>query len=209
MSQDNWSMSVVIPTILEEDKRGNRVPYDIFSRLLKDRIVFLHGTITQESAANVIAQLLYLEKEDHKTPVQLFIMSPGGAIQPGMAIIDTMHHIKPPVYTVGIGQIASMASIIAAAGEWGHRYLLPHTSVMIHQPWINGLDRVNTSELVATAQMLDRLKEEIIRMLAKYTENTITAIRKAIEVDKWMTAQEAIDFGLADEIIYKNKRYAR
>ena len=193
--------SLVIPTVFEEQRGGVKIYYDLFSRLLKDRIVFVVGEITNQLATIVVAQLLYLEKENPKEEIQLYISSPGGSVDAGFAILDTMRYIQAPVVTIGLGGVASFASILLAAGEKGKRYLLPHTKVMIHQPWLTGLGRVDVTELEITADMMKKIKVELTQLLADLTGKPYKQVEKDVERDFWMNAEEAVKYGLADKVL--------
>ncbi len=194
-------VSTIIPTIFEEERGGVRSYYDIFSRLLRDRIVFIHGPVEEQMAAIVIAELLYLEKESSKEPIQLYIMSPGGSVGAGLAIYDTMQYIKAPVVTIAMGEVASIAAILLAGGTKGKRFALPNSDIMIHQPWIPSIGKVNVTELKITAEFLEKTKNKLIRILAKHTGKSVRTIAKDVELDKWLTPQEAKEYGLIDEVI--------
>lgn len=194
-------LATLIPTIFEEEREGVRSYYDIFSRLLKDRIVFISGPIEEQMASIIIAELLYLEKESSTEPIQFYIMSPGGSIGPGLAIYDTIQYIKAPVITIAMGNVASMASILLAGGAPGRRYALPHADIMIHQPWVPSIEQVNVTQLKITTEFLEKTKEKLIKILAKHTHKTTKAIARDVELDKWLTPKEARDYGLIDEII--------
>ncbi len=194
--------SFLVPTVFEEERGGVRIYYDLFSRLLKDRIIFISGPITSEMSAIVVAQLLYLEKENPKADIQLYIASPGGDVDAGFAILDTMEYVKCPIVTIGLGNVASFASLLLAAGSQGKRFLLPHTRVMIHQPWLTGLSNIDATELQITAKVIMRLKETIIDLLAEYTGKQRTKVAKDVERDFWMDAQQAVDYGLADKVLH-------
>jgi len=210
MEEDNkekelkTKMSLIIPTVFEEERTGVRSYYDIFSRLLKDRIVFVQGEVTSSMASVIIAELLFLEKESEKQPIQMFIMSPGGSVGAGLAIYDTMQYIKCPVVTIGLGEVASIAAVLLSAGAKGMRYALPNTDIMIHQPWISSIQKVNVTQLKITTEFLERTKDKLIRILAKHTGKSLKQVEKDVELDNWLTAKQAKEYGLIDKIIKFN-----
>lgn len=189
---------MLIPTVIEKSQFGERA-YDIYSRLLRERIVFLAGPIDDNVANIVIAQLLFLEAEDPKRDITLYVNSPGGQIQAGLAIVDAMHHIKPDVATVCVGMAASMGAIILSQGKKGKRYALPNSEVMIHQP-MTGVEG-QASDIVITANHIVRLKEKLTKMLADATGQDIKKVEKDKDRDYWMSADEAKKYGLVDEIM--------
>ncbi len=191
----------LIPTVMEEERGGVRVYYDLFSRLLKDRIVFIGGQITEELANIVIAELVYLEKQNPKKDIQMYILTPGGSVAAGLAIYDTMQYIKPDVVTIGIGRVASFGSVLLAAGTKGKRFLLPHADVMIHQPWISGISSVTVTDLKITTNFLERTKKRLIKILAKHTGQSEATIARDTERDFWMNATEAKKYGIVDKIL--------
>lgn len=189
---------ILIPTVIEKTHQGERA-YDIYSRLLKENIIFL-GTPIDDNVANlVVAQLLHLQSERPKKEIKLYINSPGGSISAGMAIYDTMKYIKPDVSTICVGMAASMASILLAGGAKGKRFSLPHSRVMIHQPR-SGYEGT-ASDIEISAREVLRLKEELIRIFAKDTGKTVKAVEKDMDRDKWMTADEGKKYGIIDSII--------
>ena len=187
---------------MEQSHRGERA-YDIFSRLLKDRIIFLGSPVTDEIANLIIAQLLFLESEDPDKDIYLYINSPGGVVTAGLAIYDTMQYIKPDVQTICMGQAASMAAVLLAAGATGKRFALPHSRIMIHQP-IGGFEGQAT-EIEIHAREILRIREELNKILAKHTNKPLDKIREDTERDYFMSAQEAMDYGLIDEIVEKRE----
>jgi ATP-dependent Clp protease protease subunit len=189
---------MLIPTVLEKSANGERA-YDIYSRLLKERIVFLHDEVNHQTASIVVAQLLFLEAEDPKKPIKLYINSPGGSIQSGMAIIDTMNIIKPDVETYCTGMAASMGAMILSQGTKGKRYILPNAEVMIHQP-LTGIEG-QASDIEITAKHILKLKDVLYKMLAKATGKDIKEIEKDADRNYWMNAEEAKKYGIVDEII--------
>jgi ATP-dependent Clp protease protease subunit len=188
-----------IPTVIEQTSRGERA-FDIYSRLLKERIIFL-GTPIDDNVANLImAQLLHLEGEDPEKDIALYINSPGGVMTSLMAIYDTMHFIKPDVATYCMGQAASAAAVLLAAGSAGKRYALPHARIMLHQPHIGGLEGQAT-DIEIHAKEIMRVKEEMNQMLAGHTGQEIEKIRIDTDRDFWMTASEAKEYGVVDAVI--------
>jgi len=188
-----------IPTVIEQTSRGERA-FDIYSRLLKDRIIFL-GTPIDDNVANlVMAQLLHLEGEDADKDIALYINSPGGVMTSLMAIYDTMNFVKPDVATYCMGQAASAAAVLLAAGSKGKRYALPHARIMLHQPHIGGLEGQAT-DIEIHAREIIRVKEEMNQILASHTGQKIEKIRADTERDFWMTAPEAREYGAVDAVI--------
>ena len=188
----------LIPYVVEQTNRGER-SYDIFSRLLKDRIVFLGGEIDDDTANLVVAQMLFLEMEDPDQDIMLYINSPGGSISAGMAIYDTMHYVKCEVSTVCVGMAASMGAFLLAAGAKGKRKALPNAEIMIHQPL--GGARGQATDIAIQAEQIMRIKRKMNQLLSKHTGQTIKTIEKDVERDHYMTADEALKYGLIDEII--------
>ena len=187
----------LIPYVVEQTNRGER-SYDIYSRLLKDRIIFLGGEIDDDVANTVVAQLLFLEMEDPDADICLYINSPGGSVTAGMAIYDTMQYIKPQVRTVCIGMAASMGAFLLMAGEKGKRCALPNSEVMIHQPL--GGAQGQATDVQIRAEWLLKTKEKMIRMKAEMTGQPEEVIRRDLERDHFMSAQEALEYGVIDEI---------
>ncbi len=196
----------LIPMVIEQDGRGERA-FDIYSRLLKDRIVFLGTTINDEIANLIIAQMLYLESEDPDKEIFFYLNSPGGLVSAGLAIYDTMRYIKPPVSTVCMGQSASMAAILLSAGEKGRRFALPHARILIHQP-LGGFQGQATDIGIQAREIL-RLKEELNRILSEMTDQPIEKIEKDTDRDYYMSSEEARSYGIIDEVIEKRKTEAR
>ncbi|MDX9745290.1 MAG: ATP-dependent Clp endopeptidase proteolytic subunit ClpP [Syntrophales bacterium] len=190
----------LIPMVVEQDGRGERA-FDIYSRLLKDRIVFLGTPINDEVANLVIAQFLYLESEDPEKEISFYLNTPGGHVSSGMAIYDTMQYIKPPVSTVCMGQAASMGAFLLAAGEPGKRYALPHSRILIHQP-LGGFQGQATDIDIQAKEIL-RLKEELNRILAKLTNQPFEKIETDTDRDYYMTSEQAKQYRIIDEIIAK------
>lgn len=189
---------MLIPTVIEKSQFGERA-YDIYSRLLRERIVFLAGPIDDNVANIVIAQLLFLESEDSKKDITLYINSPGGQIQSGLAIVDTMHHIKPEVVTICTGMAASMGAIILSQGKKGKRFMLPNSEVMIHQP-LTGVEG-QASDIQITANHIQRLKEKLTKMLSDATGQDYKKVEKDKDRDYWMSADEAKKYGIVDTIL--------
>jgi ATP-dependent Clp protease protease subunit len=191
----------VIPTVFEEERNGVRSYYDLFSRLLKDRIVFITGPITDDLANLIIAELIYLERENPKEDIQVYIQSPGGSVNAGLAIYDTFQYIKPNIVTIGMGLIASMASVLLAAGTEGKRFILPHTQVMIHQPWITRLSNIKTSDLLIYAEQSKKEKSRLQNILAKHTKQSFDKIERDTEQDYWIDADESVKYGIVDKVL--------
>lgn len=190
----------LIPMVIEESPKGER-SFDIYSRLLRDRIVMLSGPINEQVANTVIAQLLFLESENPNADISLYIQSPGGEVYAGFAILDTMRSIKPKVSTIGIGLVASMASILLAAGAPGKRFALPHSKIMIHQPHGGAQGQVTDIQIVA--REYQALKEEGAQILADASGQSLKKMIDAMERDNYMSADEAKKFGLIDEVLTK------
>lgn len=193
-------MSLLIPMVIEKDREGERA-YDIYSRLLKDRIIFVSGAIETDMADTVVAQLLFLEKENADADIQMFINSPGGVINAGMAILDTMNYIKCDVSTIAVGLAASMGSFLLAHGVKGKRFALPNSKIHIHQP-LGGVEG-QASDIAIEAQEILKIREKLYKMLAKQTGQSIKQIEKDADRDKYFTAQEAKEYGLIDKVIDK------
>jgi ATP-dependent Clp protease, protease subunit len=187
----------LIPIVIEQSNRGER-SFDIFSRLLRERIVFVNGGVEDQMASVIVAQLLFLESENPKKDISMYINSPGGVVTAGMAIHDTMKYIRPKVATVCIGQAASMGSFLLAAGEPGMRVALTNARVMIHQP--SGGAQGQASDIAIQVKEILRIRENMNSLYAKYTGKPIEDIAKAMERDNFMTAHEAKEFGLIDEV---------
>ncbi len=191
-------LSTLIPTVIDKTPSGERV-YDIYSRLLEDRVIFLGEAIDSHVANTIIAQLLFLEKQDAKAPITLYVNSPGGHVTAGLAIYDTMQYIKPDVITVAIGMAASMGSVILAGGAKGKRYALPHTEIMIHQP-LGGAEGQAT-EIKLAAEHILKTGETLYTILAKHTGQPIEKVRQDCDRDNFMDAKQALKYGLIDKII--------
>lgn len=193
---------MLIPTVIEKSQSGERA-YDIYSRLLKERIIFLGGPIDDYTANIVIAQLIFLANEDSKKDISLYINSPGGSVTSAMAIYDTMNYIKPDIQTICIGIAASAAAVLLASGKKGKRFILPNSEVMIHQ--VMGGAEGQASDIAIVAKHILRTKENMNKILAKNTGKTIDQVEKDSDRDYYMTAVEAKKYGLVDEIIEKAK----
>jgi len=191
-------MSMYVPMVVEQSGRGERA-YDIYSRLLKERIVFLGGEINDPVADLVIAQLLFLEAEDPDKDIHLYINSPGGVVTAGMAIFDTMNYIKAPVSTICIGQAASMGAVLLTAGEKGKRFALPHARIMIHQP--SGGSRGQATDIMIQAEEILRMKRELNRLLAELSGQPVERLEQDTERDFFMSAEEAKSYGLIDAVM--------
>ena len=197
MTTSNPHMSNLVPTVIQKTNDGDRA-YDIYSRMLKDRVIFLDSEVTDQSASIIVAQLLFLEAEDPSKDIYLYINSPGGSISAGMAIHDTMKYIKPDVSTICIGLAASMGAFLLSAGAKGKRYCLPNSEVMIHQPL--GGSNGQATEIEIAAKHILHLKEKLNSMLAEYCNKSYEEVAAATDRDNWLTAEEALAFGLIDEI---------
>ncbi|MBR5642277.1 MAG: ATP-dependent Clp endopeptidase proteolytic subunit ClpP [Firmicutes bacterium] len=193
-------MSNLIPYVVEQTSRGER-SYDIYSRLLKDRIIFLDGEVDDAAASLVVAQLLFLESEDPDKDINLYINSPGGVITAGMAIYDTMQYVKPDVSTICVGMAASMGAFLLAAGAKGKRYALPNAEIMIHQPL--GGAKGQASDIKIQADHILRIKEKLNRILAEKTGQSLETIAADTDRDNYMTAEEAAAYGLIDRVVEK------
>ena len=188
----------LVPTVIEENNRGERA-YDIYSRLLKERVIFMGEEVNSATANIVIAQLLHLAYEDPKKDIKLYINSPGGSVYDGLAIIDTMNYIEPDVQTIGIGLQASMGAMLLSAGAKGKRYALPNARVMIHQP-SSGTEGKITDQEIALKEGI-YLKQILINMMAKNTGKDVKTIEKDMDRDNWMSAVEAQKYGIVDEVL--------
>ncbi len=196
----------LIPTVLEKTQYGERA-YDIYSRLLKDRIIFLGGPINDAVANLVIAQLLFLAHEDPKKDIQIYINSPGGSVVAGMAIYDTMQFVKPEVSTICVGMAASMAAVILAAGAKGKRFSLPNSEILIHQ--VMGGAEGQASDIEITAKQILKMKAKLNNILAKHTGQKVEKIEKDADRDYYMSAAEAKEYGLIDEMIKTSRTEAK
>ena len=195
----------LVPYVIEQTSKGER-SYDIFSRLLKDRIIFLGEDVNATTASLVIAQMLFLESEDPDKEICLYINSPGGSITDGMGIVDTMNYIKCPVSTICVGLAASFGAVLLANGEKGRRFATPNAEILIHQPLIGGNGIAGqTTEIKIQAEHMIKTREKLNKLLSDKTGQTIETIEKDTERDHWMTAEEALKYGLIDGIMDKRK----
>jgi len=192
----------LVPYVIEQTSKGER-SYDIFSRLLKDRIIFLSEDVNSASASLVVAQLLFLESEDPDKEIALYINSPGGSITDGMAIVDTINYIKCPVTTICVGMAASMGAVLLASGAKGKRFATPNAEILIHQPLISGGLAGQTTEIKIHADHMVRTREKLNKLLSERTGQSLETIERDTERDNYMTAQEALEYGLIDGILDK------
>ena len=192
----------LIPTVIEQTSQGERA-YDIYSRLLKDRIIILGSDVNDQVANSITSQLLFLEAQDSEKDIYFYINSPGGSVTAGFAIYDTMQYIKPDVSTICIGSCASMAAVLLTAGAKGKRYALPHANVMIHQP-LGGV-RGQATDIEIHAKEILRLREELNHILASHSGQSIETIQEDTERDNFMTAKAALEYGLVDKILSRNE----
>lgn len=188
----------LIPTVIEKSQHGERA-YDIYSRLLKERIILMAGVVDDNIANSIVAQLLFLASKDPKKDIQIYINSPGGSVTAGLAIYDTMQYIKPDVSTVSIGMSASMGALILAAGTKGKRYSLPNSEILLHQ--VAGGAKGQATEIEITAKQILKIKETLNKILAKHTGQPLSKISKDTDRDFYLTAQEAKEYGIIDEVI--------
>ncbi len=192
------TQSNLIPMVVERGEYGER-SYDIYSRLLKERIIFITGGIEDHMANTVIAQLLFLQAQDSKADIHLYINSPGGSVSAGLAILDTMAHIKPDVSTICVGMAASMGSVLLSAGTKGKRFSLPNSEVMIHQPW--GGVQGQATDIEITAKHILKTRDRLNKILSKNTGKKLSQIEKDVDRDFFMSAQEAQKYGIVDKVI--------
>lgn len=192
------NMSYLVPTVIEKTLQGERA-YDIYSRLLKDRIIFLTGAIDDEVANLIIAQLLFLAAEDEKKDIQMYINSPGGSVYAGMAIYDTMRYVKPAVSTICVGMAASMAAFLLAGGEKGKRFSLPNSRILIHQPM--GGTQGQAADIKIQAEEILKIRDEMNKILSKNTSQSLEKIAKDTDRDFYMRADEALKYGIIDKVI--------
>ena len=190
----------LVPTVIEQSGRGERA-FDIYSRLLKERIVFLVGPVTDESANLVVAQLLFLESENPDKDIFFYINSPGGSVTAGMSIYDTMNFIKPNISTLCLGQAASMGAFLLSAGEKGKRFALPNSRIMIHQPLISGGLGGQASDIEIHARELLKIKEKLNRLMAKHCGRDLADLERDTDRDNFMSAEEAKEYGLIDQVL--------
>ena len=193
-------LNTLVPMVVEQSSRGERA-YDIYSRLLKERIVFVVGPINDTVASLVTAQLLFLESEDPKKEISLYINSPGGLVTAGLGIYDTMQLVTPPISTICTGMAASMAAVLLCAGEKGKRSALKHSRVMIHQP-LGGVQG-QASDIEITAKEIQKLKKELYDIISKHSNKSFDQVEKDSDRDYWMTSSEAKSYGMIDEVLFK------
>ena len=199
----NEKMNTLVPYVVERSGNGER-SYDIFSRLLKDRIIFVDGEINDSTADLVVAQILFLESENPDKDISIYINSPGGSVTAGLAIYDTMQYVKCPVQTICLGQAASMGAFLLAGGSKGKRYALPSSRVMIHQPW-GGVEG-QESDISVQAREIQRLKELTIRHFSEHTGKSADVVAADMERDFYMTAQDALNYGIVDHVMDRRKK---
>ena len=191
-------MNTLVPMVVEQSARGERA-YDIFSRLLKERIIFISGPIHDGMSTLVVAQLLFLEAENPKKEISIYINSPGGVVSSGLSIYDTMQYVRPKIATMCVGQAASMGSLLLAAGEQGMRFCLPNSRVMVHQP--SGGFQGQASDIALHAQEILDLKKRLNMIYVKHTNQKISSVEKALDRDNFMTPEQSLDWGIIDKII--------
>ena len=200
---------MIIPTVLERWTQGSAIGYDIFSRLLKERIIFAGGSegiVTTDSANLIISQLLYLDGEDPEKDINLYINSPGGMVTAGMAVYDTMQYIKAPISTMCMGMAMSFGAVLLAAGAKGRRYILPRARVMIHQPLIRGGLSGQATDILIEAAEMTKTKEKLIGILSHHTGQSPEKLRQDMERNFYMSAQEAKDYGIVDHVLPESKK---
>lgn len=191
---------MLVPTVIEKTSKGER-SFDIYSRLLKERIIFVNGQVEEVMANSIVAQLLFLESEDPKADISMYINSPGGVVTAGMSIFDAMNFIKPDIVTICMGQACSMGSFLLAGGTKGKRYSLPNSSIMIHQP--SGGAQGQATDILIRADRISKLRDQLNNHYAKFTGKKLKTIELAMERDNFMSPKEALEFGLIDKIINK------
>ncbi len=190
----------LIPMVIEKSGRGERA-YDIYSRLLKDRVIFLGGAIGDESANLLIAQMLFLSNEDPKLDIHLYINSPGGSVSAGMAIYDTMQFVRPPVATYCVGVAASMGALLMMAGAHGKRYMLPNSRVLLHQPLLGGVSEGQATDLSIQAKEMLRTRDRLYKIIQHHTNQPLEQVARDCERDKWLDADETVAYGVADQVL--------
>ncbi|MEM0914424.1 MAG: ATP-dependent Clp protease proteolytic subunit [Planctomycetota bacterium] len=190
----------LIPTVIEKTGRGERV-YDIYSRLLKDRIIFMGGPVTDDTANLVVAQLLFLSNEDANADIHMYINSPGGSVSAGLGVYDTMQFVRSKVNTYCIGVAASMGAVLFMAGDKERRFCLPNAKVLLHQPLVGGVIQGQATDLGIQAQEMVRTRERLYRIMADHTGKSMEEIQKDCERDKWLNAEEAVEYGVADRVL--------
>lgn len=191
---------ILVPTVIEQEGRFERA-YDIYSRLLRDRVIFLGSTVDEHTANLVIAQMLFLESQDSAKDIVFYVNSPGGSVYDGLAIIDTMNFVKCDIQTVGVGMQASMGAVLLSNGTKGKRLILPNSKVMIHQPWSSGGSKASVTEMEITLREMQDVKKRLIDIVAKNTGQSKEKIEKDADRDFWMSADDAKKYGLVDKVI--------
>ncbi|MEA2707608.1 MAG: ATP-dependent Clp protease, protease subunit [Phycisphaerales bacterium] len=192
--------NTLVPMVIEKSGRGERA-YDIYSRLLKDRIILLNGPVTDDTAGIIVAQLLFLSNDDPKTDIQFYINSPGGSVSAGFGIIDTMRYLRCDVATTCIGMAASMGAALLSMGTKGKRFVLPNAQVMLHQPLIGGVLQGPATDLGIEAKHMLRLRDRLYKMLAEATGKTTEQVHRDFDRNKWLFAEEAVEYGCADKVL--------
>jgi ATP-dependent Clp protease protease subunit len=192
--------NTLVPMVIEKSGRGERA-YDIYSRLLKDRIILLNGPVTDDSAGIIVAQMLFLSNDDPKTDIQFYINSPGGSVSAGFGIIDTMRYLRCDVATTCIGMAASMGAALLSMGTKGKRFVLPNAQVMLHQPLIGGVLQGPATDLGIEAKHMLRLRDRLYKMLADATGKTVELVHRDFDRNKWLFAEEAVEYGCADKVL--------
>jgi len=195
---------ILVPTVIEQEGRFERA-YDIYSRLLRDRVIFLGSDVNEHTANLIIAQMLFLENQDPNKDIIFYVNSPGGSVYDGLAIIDTMNYVKCDIQTVGVGMQASMGAVLLSNGTKGKRLILPNSKVMIHQPWTSGRDRASVTEMEITLREMQDIKKRLVDILAKNTGQNRDKVEKDADRDYWMSAEEATRYGLVDKVIDTRK----
>lgn len=195
---------ILVPTVIEQEGRFERA-YDIYSRLLRDRVIFLGSDVNEHSANLIIAQMLFLENQDPNKDIIFYVNSPGGSVYDGLAIIDTMNYVKCDIQTVGVGMQASMGAVLLSNGTKGKRLILPNSKVMIHQPWSTGRDRASVTEMEITLREMQDIKKRLVDILAKNTGQSRDKVEKDADRDFWMSAEEATKYGIVDKVIDSRK----
>ena len=195
---------ILVPTVIEQEGRFERA-YDIYSRLLRDRVIFLGSDVNEHSANLIIAQILFLENQDPNKDIIFYVNSPGGSVYDGLAIIDTMNYVKCDIQTVGVGMQASMGAVLLSNGTKGKRLILPNSKVMIHQPWSTGRDRDSVTEMEITLREMQDIKKRLVDILAKNTGQNKDKVEKDADRDFWMSAEEATKYGIVDKVIDTRK----
>ena len=190
----------LVPIVIEKSGRGERA-YDIYSRLLKDRIILLNGPVTDDSAGTIIAQMLFLSNDDPKTDIQFYINSPGGSVSAGFGIIDTMRYLRCDVATTCIGMAASMGAALLSMGSKGKRFVLPNAQVMLHQPLIGGVLQGPATDLGIEAAHMIRLRDRMYKLMAQWTGKSAETIHRDFDRNKWLFSEEAVDYGCADRVL--------